>query len=79
MRRTLPDDLCKVNGSAAGLVLGGNPVDMSDVVGDEPDLGAGEERRGGGSVLVRRGLAVEESGESVDCGMQIGMPEPRVG
>src|SRR5699024_1894588 len=42
-------------------------------VGCEPDFGSGQERRRGGSLLIRQRLCVGESGEAVDGRVQVGV------
>ncbi len=51
MSCALADDPREVAGSIADPVVGDDPVDVGDAVGDEPDLASGEERRSGSSLF----------------------------
>lgn len=73
MSRASSDDPGEVTRAVAGPVVGDDPVDVRDAVRCEPDLGSGQERSSGGSLLVRQRLGVGEPGESVDGRMQVGM------
>ena len=56
------DDPGEVAGAVAGAVVGDDAVDVGDAVRGEPDLRAGQERGGGGALLVGERLGVGESG-----------------
>lgn len=47
------------------------PVDVVDAVGGKPHLRSGQERGGGGALLIGQGFGVSEPGEPVDDGVQV--------
>src|SRR5699024_4351285 len=73
MAGALAYDPREVTGPVARPVVGNDTVDVGDAVGCEPDFGSGQERRRGGSLLIRQRLCVGESGEAVDGRVQVGV------
>ena len=63
-------------GAAARPVVGDDPHEPGDAVGDGEGPGTAEEADRGGGLLVVEGLGVGQTGEAVDGGVQVGVADP---